>query len=448
MTDIAFHELARLNADERAALLRRTESDLSRYLSAVEPIIDAVRQEGDAALVRFAREFDRAEFALRTLRASAADFERAAARLDPEVLAAIEYAVDNIRRFHQAQKPEEMWLKEMRPGVFAGEKWLPIPSVALYVPRGKGAFPSMVMMSAVPAVVAGVERIIIVTPPGPDGGFDDATLVAARLSGVGEVYKCGGAQAVAAVAYGTETVPRVAKIVGPGSPYVVAAKRLLADRIDPGPPAGPSESIVLADGTASGRLAALDLIIESEHGDDSSAFLVTDSREVAGASRTAIPEYWARMGAQRAAYSAAVLGGPQGGIVLARDMDEAIDFVNDYAPEHLQILAAEPFGHLGRIRNAGEILLGEHTPSVLANYLLGPNAILPTGGSATVHSPLSVFDFLKRSSIGYVTARGYPEVARHTRVLATYEGFEGHANAVSALREAARRGTGDGSSVE
>ncbi len=442
MTEIALHQLARLSAEQRAALLRRTESDLGTYLDGARSIIDTVRRDGDAALVRFAREFDRAEFDAATLRASEADFEQARARLAPVVVEAIEYAIDNIRRYHEAQKPEEMWLKEIRPGVLVGEKWLPIPSVALYVPRGKGAFPSMVMMSAVPAVVAGVERIIIVTPPGPDGGFDDATLVAARIAGVEEVYKCGGAQAVAAVAYGTETVPKVVKIVGPGSPWVVAAKRLLAEVIDPGTPAGPSESIILADAHANPRLVALDLIIESEHGPDSSAWLVTDSAQLAATARAAIPGYWKRMDAQWAGHSAAVLGGSQGGIVVARDMEEAIAFVNDYAPEHLQILTREPFAILGLIRNAGEILLGEHTPSVLANYLLGPNAILPTGGAAVTASALSVFDFMKRSSIGHVTERGYPEVAHYTRILAEYEGFDGHANAVSDLRTLAR-GTGN-----
>ena len=436
---IRFYQLEQLSAEDRAALLRRTESDLSNYLDAVRPIIEAVRTQGDAALLRYAREFDRAEVDPQRIKAGAADFDRAFQRLQPDVLAAIEYAVDNIRRFHVAQKPEEMWLKEMHPGVFAGEKWLPIPSVALYVPRGKGSFPSMVMMSAIPAVVAGVARICIITPPGPDGEIDDATLVAARLSGVDEVYKCGGAQGIAAVAYGTETVPRVDKVVGPGSPYVVAAKRLLSDVIDPGIPAGPSESIVLADSTANGALAALDLIIESEHGDDSSAYLVTDSRSVAEAAMREIPAFWGRMGQQRAGFSAAVLGGAQGGVILAPDMNEAIRFVNDYAPEHLQILAAEPFQYLGRITNAGEILLGEHTPSVIANFLLGPNAILPTGGAARTASPLSVFDFMKRSSVGYVTAGGYPELAAHTRVLARYEGFDGHANAVSELREQARQ---------
>lgn len=437
MPEISFYELSTLSQDARTALLRRTEDDLGPYLEAVQPIIDAVRREGDAALLRFARQFDRAEIAPGRLRAQEADFDRAFQTLEPEVIAAIEFAVDGIRRFHEVQKPEEMWLHEIRPGSFAGERVTPIPSVACYVPRGKGSFPSMVMMTVIPAVVAGVPRIVVLTPPGPDGEVDAATLVAAKLSGVTEIYKCGGAQAVAAVAYGTESVPRVDKIIGPGSPYFMAAKRLLAGIIDPGIPAGPSESIVLADSTANGRIAALDLIIESEHGPDSSAFLVTDSREVAEAARAAIPEYWAQMGAQRVEFSSTVLGGPRGGIVLARDMEEAIAFVNDYAPEHLGILSVEPFSHLGKIINAGEILLGEHTPMTLANFLLGPNAVLPTSGAARTVSPLSVSDFTKRSSVGYVTRAGYPELARHARVLATYEGFEGHANAISELREAA-----------
>jgi histidinol dehydrogenase len=242
---------------------------------------------------------------------------------------------------------------------------------------------------------------------------------------------------VAAVAFGTQTVPKVDKIVGPGSPYVVAAKRLLTGIIDPGIPAGPSESIVLADGTANARIAALDLIIESEHGADSSAFLVTDSAAIAEAARAAIPGYWQQMGARRVGFSAAVLGGARGGIVLAPDFDAAIEFVNDYAPEHLEVLSKEPMMYLGRLKNAGEILLGENTPMVLGNFVLGPNAVLPTSGAAKTVSPLSVFDYMKRTSIGHVTAAGYPELARHARVLATYEGFDGHANALSEVREQA-----------
>jgi histidinol dehydrogenase len=274
----------------------------------------------------------------------------------------------------------------------------------------------------------------VLTPCGPDGGVDGATLVAARLAGVERVFKCGGAAAAAAAAYGTQSVPKAVKIVGPGSPFHVAAKRLLADVIDPGIPAGPSESIVLADETADGWLAGLDLIVESEHGPDSSAFLVTPSRAVAEAAVAAIPEHWRRMGAERVGYSAAVLGGPRGGVLLTPDIESAYAFVNDYAPEHLEILGREPFAHMGHIRNAGEILLGPHTPFTLGNFVLGPNAVLPTSGAARTVSPLSVLDYMKRSSVGYVTEAGYPDLAIQAERLARYEGFDGHANAVSDWR--------------
>ncbi|MFH1138889.1 MAG: histidinol dehydrogenase [Pseudomonadota bacterium] len=437
---VSFIDLSRVARQEREALMTRTESDLSDFVAKVRPIIEQVRTEGDQALARFAREFDQAPVEADALKCTEDDFDRAFVGFDPKVLEAIEFAAGNIRVFHERQMPESMRMTEVRPGVFAGERYVPIPSAACYVPRGKGSFPSVLLMTVVPAVVAKTPKIIILTPPGPDGRVDAATLVAARLAGATEVFKCGGAQAVAAAAYGTATIPRVDKIVGPGSPWVAAAKRLLTGVIDPGPPAGPSESIVLADETADGRLAALDLIIESEHGPDSSAFLVTCSPQVAEAARRAIPEYWALLGETRRSFSQAVLGGAKGGVVLAPSMDEAIAFVNDYAPEHLMIHSREPFRHLGRIVNAGEVLLGENTPISLGNYVLGPNAVLPTSGAARTYSPLSVFDFLKMISFGYVTSSAYPELARHTHALAVYEGFDGHALAVSDLREKIRPG--------
>lgn len=435
MTRINLHDLARLDPAARRRLLTRTEADLSAIEPQVDAIIAAVRSEGDVALARFAREFDRAPVEPDAIAATEADFEAAGSTLEPEVREAMAYAAHSIRRFHEDQKPEEMWLHEIRPGAFAGERTRPIPSVACYVPRGKGAFPSVALMSTIPAQVAGVPRIAIVTPPGPDGRIDAATLVAARMSGVSAVYKAGGAQAVAAVAYGTATIPACAKIVGPGSPWVVAAKRRVAHVMDTGTPAGPSELIVLADDTADGRLAALDLLIESEHGPDSSAYLVTWSRRVAEEAIAAIPGYWEAMGEQRRGFSQRVLGGPIGGVVLARDEAEAVAFVNDYGPEHLEILADEPFRYLGAIDNAGEILLGRHSPVTLGNFVVGPNHVLPTAGWARTGSPLSVFDFVKRTSVVHVTAPGYPELARQARVLATYEGFEAHANAVSELRD-------------
>ncbi len=426
--------LDQLSAAERDRLMTRTEADLSAYLEPVQAIIEAVRQDGDAALARFAQQFDQAAVSADDLQATPADFERAFAEVAPEVQASIAFAVDNIRTFHAAQKPAAMWWQEVRPGVFAGERSSPIPSVACYVPRGKGAFPSVMMMTTIPALVAGVPQIAVLTPPTPAGGIDAASLVAARLAGIERVYKCGGAGAVAAAAFGTATIPRAVKIVGPGSPWVVAAKRLLAERIDTGLPAGPSEAIILADASADPKLAALDLLIEAEHGPDSSAFLVTDSLALAKAARAHIPTLWQGMGAQRAGFTRTVLGGPRGGIVVAPDMAEAVRFVNDYAPEHLEVLCEEPEDYLGQLQHAGEILLGPHTPITLGNFVIGPNCVLPTGGHARSWSPLSVHDFMKRTSLAKVTRRGYQELAPHARRLATYEGFEAHAAAVTPER--------------
>jgi histidinol dehydrogenase len=434
VSGVRLHDLTG-SASIPPALLARTEADLTAYTERVRPIIEAVRTEGDAALERYARAFDRVSAADFRLRVTPEEIDAALRSLPAAVIRAIEHAIDNIRRFHEAQKPPELWLKEIEPGIWTGDRHTPIDSVACYVPRGKGSFPSVVNMTVLPGVVAGVPRLIIVTPPGPDGSVDAGTLAAAKLIGVTEIYKCGGAQAVAAVAYGTATVPQCLKIVGPGSPWVVAAKRLLSDVIDPGVPAGPSEAIILADDTANPALAALDLCIESEHGPDSSVFLVTPSRRVADGAAAALQGYWRDMEPGRAEFSRAVLTGDHGGIVLTRDLDTALEFVNAYAPEHLEVLCAEPLAVLGRIRNAGEVLLGPYTPCTLGNFMLGPNAVLPTGGRAKTASPLSVFDYMKRMTIAQVTRGGYPRVAPDAHAFATYEGFDGHARAVSGLRE-------------
>lgn len=435
MPDISFHDLSAMDKDARAALLKRAETDLSDFVEKVRPIIAAVRDEGDAALVRFARELDKADVVAGTLKVTETEFDAAFDAVDGRVIEAIEFGISNIRTFHEEQRPEPMWLKEVRPGAFAGDRFTPIPSVALYVPRGKGAFPSVTMMTSVPAVVAGVPQIAIVTPPTSDGSVDAATLVAARLAGVETVYKCGGAQAVAAIAYGTETVRPAVKLVGPGSPWVVAAKTLLSSVIDTGLPAGPSEAIIFADEGIDGGLAALDLLIEAEHGPDSSAYLVTHSRKLAEEAMKVLPEHWSRMTEQRVAFSEAVLTGTRGGIVLTGSVEESYAFINDYAPEHLEILSNEPFAHLGRITEAAEMLMGPHTPVTLANFVLGPNAVLPTSRWARTYGPLSVTDFLKRSSVGYVTSAAYPELAGHAKALADYEGFSSHANAVSDIRK-------------
>jgi histidinol dehydrogenase len=438
--EVSLHDLAKLTAAEREQLLSRVEDDLDPFIEGVRPIIEAVRTEGDEALARFGRQFDgAANLTADSIAATKADIDKAFDKLDPAFIETLEYSADNIRRFHEAQRPPEMWMKEIRPGVLVGERATPIDSVACYSPRGKGSFPSVTLMTAIPAAVAGVPQAIILTPPGPDGEVDPATLVAARLAGVEQVYKAGGALAVAAAAYGTATVPRCFKILGPGNPWLVAAKRLLAGRIDPGLPAGPSETILLADETANPLIAALDMTIESEHGADSSSFLVTWDREFAEAVRAAIPHYWDKQGEKLAGYSSTVLSGQRGGIVLAANATEAYAFINDYAPEHCQVLSKAPYEHLAHIRNASEILLGEHAAGSIANYMMGPNCVLPTSAAARTHSPLGVHDFMKTCSVGHMTATGYAEMAPHTHRFATYEGFDGHANAASELRDEAMR---------
>ena len=426
------HVLADLSATERAALLTRAEDDLAEFMEKVAPVIEAVRTEGDAALVRYAREFDGA--AIDGVAATPPDFDAAFEALDPQLVETLRYAADNIRRFHEAQKPDEMWLKEIRPGVLVGERWTPVDAAACYAPRGKGSFPSVVLMTLIPAVVAGVRDLYLLTPPGPDGTVDAATLVAARIAGCERVFKAGGAVAVAAAAFGTETIPQAHLIEGPGSPWFVAAKQLLADRIDTGLPAGPSESILLADETASAEVAALDTIIESEHGSDSSVFLVTPSRALAEAVREAIPRHWAAMSDERARYSSDVLSGVSGGIVVTDTLDDAYVFVNDYAPEHCQVLSERPFEHLAHIRNASEILLGQWAAGSMANYLMGPNCVLPTAAAARTRSPLGVTNFMKSCSIGHATKPGFDEMAPHTARFAAYEGFDAHAAAVGSKR--------------
>ncbi len=435
MAEVSFYDYASLSAEGRAALLKRSEADLSGVIEKVKPIIEAVRTEGDTALARFARDLDKSSVSEDQIQVTPAEFDAAFKRVDAKVVEAIQFGIENIRSFHEEQKPETMWMKEIRPGAFAGDRFTPIQSVALYVPRGKGSFPSVTMMTSVPAVVAGVPNISIVTPPAPDGSVDAATLVAARLAGVETVYKVGGAQAVAAVAFGTKTIKPALKIVGPGSPWVVAAKRLLSGVLDTGLPAGPSEAVIFADDTVHGGLAALDLLIEAEHGPDSSAYLVTHSRRVVDEALAALPDHWARMTEQRVAFSTAVLTGKTGGIILTSSVEESYAFINSYAPEHLEILSTEPYDHLGRITEASEILLGQHTPCSIGNFGLGPNAVLPTSRWARTYGPLSVTDFVKRSSIGYVTAAGFPLLAGHAHTLALYEGFSSHALAVSPLRQ-------------
>ena len=430
---IHFYELATMDVSQRARLLRRAEIQIDELIERVRPIIQEVRQRGDQALIEFTARFDRVQLAPDHLRVSREEIERAYQTLDISVRGAIEHAIRNVRTFHQRQMPHEQWFTQVAPGVMAGEKITPVTSVGLYVPRGKGAFPSVMYMLATPASIAGVPRIVVCTPPGPGGEVDPASLVAADLCGVHEIYRVGGAQAIAGLAYGTASIARVHKITGPGSGFVSAAKRLLYGTVDVGLPAGPSESITLADATANPELLARDLLIEAEHGPDSSSLLVTDSRALVEAVMPLLPDKMAALPEWRQAFCRTVFEAPEGtgGIVLASSMPEAVDFVNEYAPEHLEVQVREPFALLPELKNAGEILLGPHTPFCMGNYSVGTNAVLPTGGFAHTYSCTSVYDFLKRTGLAYLTQEGYASLSGTTRRLAEFEGFPAHANAVT-----------------
>ena len=411
---------------DRAKLMQRTAVDAEKFADVVRPIIEDVRANGDAAVVKYTKQFDGADVPLDGLKVTLDEIQEAYMLIDPLLLDALQKSAKNIRAFHQLQKPDMYWVKEIAPGVFAGEQTTPVDSVALYVPRGKGSFPSVMLMLGIPAVVAGVPKILVFSPPLPSGKSDPATLVAADICGIRDVYKAGGAQAIAALAYGTKSIPKALKVLGPGNPYVTAAKRLLQGVVDPGLPAGPSEALVLADEQADPYLTALDLLNEAEHGPDSSAYLVTNSLPLAEAAMAHLPGLLDKLPAQRKSFCETVLSG-FGGIVVTKTFDEAIAFVNEYAPEHLSVHAADLFGTAKKIRNAGEIILGEYTPISACNYSLGPNAILPTTGFAKTYSALSVRDFVKVSSISHLTQAAYDEFKPFVTHFAEYEGFSAHA---------------------
>ena len=431
-------DLSTLSADQRAQLLTRVQQARSPDVErVVAEVVDAVRERGDRALFEYTKAFDGAD--VDTLRVPEADIENARDRIDNDLAGAITTAIENIRAHHSAQVPSAQWFKEVRPGVLSGERWTPIASVGLYVPRGKGSFPSVMAMLGMPATIAGVPEIAVCTPPGPDGSVDAASLFAARLCGIRTIYRVGGAQAIAALAFGTETIPRVSKVVGPGNQYVTAAKRLLYGQIDPGPPAGPSESIVLCDGSADPGVAARELLVEAEHGPDSAALLVTDDAALADAVEELLPSLLSELPEWRRRFCEQVLSG-YGGIVVAPSTDAAIDFVNDYAPEHLHVLTRDVFSTLNRISHAGEVLLGPSTSIAMGNYCIGVNAILPTGGFARSYSCVGVADFMKRSSFAYVGDAGVEDMGRAAALLADYEGFPAHAAA--AVHALGRSGSG------
>ena len=433
MTAVRVRRLGDLGEAELQSLHGRCHPGASAVMDKSREIIESVRRLGDEALSAFTAKFDGIILSPDNLRVKGEEFDQAEKRLPTEVKRAVDQAIANIRRFHEGQVPrEDRWVETQR-GVWCGERWTSIDSVCLYVPRGRGSFPSVACMLGVPAQLAGVRRTILCTPPGDKGEVDPATLYAAAALGIKEVYRIGGAQAVAAAAYGTQSVPRCAKFVGPGNVYVEAARMLLRDVIDPGPPAGPSEALILCDESANHENAAWNLLIEAEHGENSTAVLVTHVPQAAPAIADAVARLYPLLSPQRRAFAASVLA-ERGGILITDGFEESIQFANAFAAEHVALMVAEPWDVLPTLTNAGEIVFGGFPIISLANYAMGVNAILPTGGRARTTSGVSVQDFLKRTALGFVTESGFRRLRDTVPVLSRYEGFSAHHEAIERWR--------------
>lgn len=424
---IGFYEWNKTDAATKARLLRRGQAAIDDVSAKVAPILERVRVEGDAALKELAKKFDGCD--LSSLKVSKEEFDRAEKSLDPTMKSALDRCIKNVRTFHEEQmrRVEDHWMVEIEPGVWAGEKVTPISSVGLYVPGGKNIFPSSVYMLAVPAVVARVPNIVMTTPPRKDGGISDALLYAAKQSGVTDIYKVGGAQAIAAMAFGTQTIPLVQKVLGPCSPYGAAAKQLLAGLINPGMPAGPSEAIVFCDESADPDNTVLDVLNEAEHGPDSAGLLVTHHEPLARYVHAQLAVKIAELPEPQRGYLEENMA-LYSGVILTKSLQDSIDFCNLYAAEHVVMKVKNPDDVLPKLLNAGEILIGENSPSSLGNYGIGVNHVLPTGGMAHTYSCTSVWDYLKRTSIAKVDALGLNTLAPAVTAMADYEGFPAHAN--------------------
>lgn len=427
--NIALYRWAETDEKTKARIMRRAQADIAAVHDVVKPIIADVKQRGDDALKHYAKKFEGAD--VENIKATPEEFDAAEGRLEEDLKTAIKHCIQNVKTFHvkQMERVEGRWLEEIEPGVWAGEHVTPIESVGLYVPRGKGAFPSSMFMLSVPAVIAGVENIAVITPPTPEGTVDAAALYTAQLCGIENVYKCGGAQGVAALAYGTETVPKVAKVLGPGSPYVQAAKQLLFTELDPGMPASSSEAIVLADGSADPDNTILDILNEAEHGEDSAGLLVTHDEKLAKYVQENMTAVINALPQPHRDICAHVMGeGAEsyGGIILTESLQDSIAFTNDYAPEHLHLKVENPDAVLDDLKHAGEILIGEYTPSSLGNYGIGVNHVLPTGGKAKSYSCTSVWDFLKRTSLSRCDRQGFENLKDSVITMTDYEGFPAH----------------------
>ncbi len=407
-------------------LLKRSPNSYRQYEESVNHIIEEVREKGDEALFAFTKQFDGADLTPDAIKVTREEIEEAYALTDDALINVMKQSLHNIKSYHEKQK-QYSWFDSRPEGVLLGQKVTPLARVGVYVPGGKAAYPSSVLMNVLPAKVAGVEKIVMTTPCNREGKVNPATLAAADLAGVDEIYKAGGAQAVAALAFGTESIPKVDKIVGPGNIYVALAKKAVFGHVSIDSIAGPSEILVLADQTANPRYAAADLLSQAEHDELASAILITDSEALAEQVSREADRFTAELSRKDIIEKSLE---NYGYILVAEDMDAAIAAANEIASEHLEILTANPFETMMKIKNAGAIFLGEYASEPLGDYFAGPNHVLPTNGTAKFFSPLSVDDFIKKSSIISYSKEALEPVYQNIVQFAVSERLTAHANSI------------------
>lgn len=407
-------------------LLKRSPGSYGEYEGRVADIVNAVREKGDAAVFAFTEKFDKAHITAENVRVTKEELEEAYTLVDPELIEVIRKSLVNIRSYHEKQR-RYSWFDSQENGTLLGQKVMPLAKVGVYVPGGKAVYPSSVLMNIVPAKVAGVGKIVMTTPCGKDGKVNPTTLVAAHEAGADEVYKVGGAQAIAALAFGTETIPKVDKIVGPGNIYVALAKRAVYGHVNIDSIAGPSEILVLADESANPRYVAADLLSQAEHDEMASAILITTSEELAGKVSEEADGFLEVLSRKEIIQKSL---DNYGYILLADSMEAAIDAANEIASEHLEIVTKDPFHVMTKIKNAGAIFIGEYSSEPLGDYFAGPNHVLPTNGTAKFFSPLSVDDFTKKSSIVYYSREALEPVHKDIIRFAEAEQLTAHANSI------------------
>lgn len=407
-------------------LLKRSPNNYTEYEDKVAGILADVKENGDEALFAYTLQYDKFRLTPENIRVTEEEIREAYARMDPELVEVMKRSAANIRTFHEKQL-RNSWFDAKEDGSILGMKITPIGRVGVYVPGGKAAYPSSVLMNVIPARVAGVPEILMTTPPGADGKVNPGTLVAADIAGVDAIYKAGGAQAVAAMAYGTQSIPKVDKITGPGNIYVALAKKAVYGYVSIDSIAGPSEILVLADETANSRYVAADLLSQAEHDELACAILITTSRELADQVSRQVDDFVARL-SRREIMEKSLEN--YGYILLAENMDDAIEAANDIASEHLEILTRNPFETMTRIKNAGAIFLGEYSSEPLGDYYAGPNHILPTNGTARFFSPVNVDDFMKKTSIISFSQKALQAVHQDIVKFAESEGLTAHANSI------------------